>query len=117
MALNEWGLVEDDEFARLVSKLRDIGGSIAGPLSRLPDRSVSSGRIPDKSDFANDIAMSLAQNAATGNIAQLVWRGYLSAVLEWTGILTADEYHELNSAIVHDAKEERRELFLGVKRT
>jgi hypothetical protein len=42
----------------------------------------------------------------------LLWKGYLAALMEW-GMLTSDDYHDIDNALGDVHEDLRREVFLG----
>ena len=67
---------------------------------------------PTFDELKNRIERHLAFRGSSDE-CNLVWSGYLAALMEW-GLLGPDDYHRLRRTLRVERREVVREIFLGV---
>lgn len=66
----------------------------------------------DAKELAQAIREHIAYRANSDNV-NLLWAGYLAALMV-EGLLSADEYHDINDTLKNIGRDELQEIFLGL---
>lgn len=67
--------------------------------------------LPTKAELVDRITTHLSRRE-NSEVVNLLWKGYLAALLEW-GLLEVGDYDDLKELVSDVGQEELREIFLG----
>ena len=112
-ALNEWGLLSDEDYEDVVRRLKHIGAKeLEEPL--FPSELLESDDpLPTLKEIEAIIDKSVETHGGSETII-LLWQGYLAALQEWARFLGADNYHHLRERLGDIGDQEIQEIFLGL---